>query len=1053
MRIVLDLQGAQTASTRNRGIGRYSLALAEAAIRNGGGHEFHIVLNSAYPESVEAIRGRFGALLGTEQIHVFDVLGPLQSSGWNEDPRRTVSEVCRETFLARLNPDVVHVSTLIEGMREDAVSSIGRTGVRIPTAVTLYDLIPLHDRSAYLREPGMEEWYLGRLEQLERADLLLAISQCSAEDAIGRLKIDPVRVVNIGAAADESFTRVSLSQREREELLASFGIAREFVMYTGGFDKRKNVDRLFAAFAGLPRSLRDRHQLVISCECPDSEQKRLRELGRSHGLPPDALVITGFVSDSNLAALYSLAKLFVFPSLDEGFGLPLLEAMRCGAPALASNRSSMPEIVRLEEAMFDPEESDSIRTSLLEALSDDKRLVALRENSREQARRFSWDKVARRAIAAFEELREREQSGEVPRPQARKLRLAYVSPLPPARTGIAAYSKQLLPHLARFYDIDAVVADDASVSASSEVAANCGVRVIGAEELLRRSADYDRVLYNFGNSEFHDYMIGLAETVAGTVILHDFDLSGLIRHHAFAAGGTDAEGELSWLAALHRSHGVAAALAWLDAEGEGVNRRASAYPCCGPIIGSSVGTVVHSEFARALARRWFVRERAERMTTVPLPCEVPDEIDREGARQRLGLSVDTRLLCSFGVIAPDKCVSDVLDGWMNSTAFAEGSRLVFVGGGSPEFLDQVQQEIAGRGLGDRVEITGWIDASRYRDFLAACDVAVQLRRASHGESSLTLLQCLSFGIATVANAAGSTSELSKRALRLLPEQFTREELRDAVDALCAGGPAVKRMRKAARALVRDGHDPAECGQRLIARIEDAYATHADVAAAVRPFVPQLPAPDVARLAQIIAESTRVRAAATVALDVSQWTLTTEGDGEARRAQLRAVAAALPPEWRLELIRFDDDTGGYVVAHRLLASLLNLLEPLASDDPVELSAGDFIVLTDGAPVSEPRLAALSHLRRGGVRLAVSVADVRDDRVAAMDPDDTIALFDGWLRLVAGAERIVCPSRSLADELLACIDALGLRRPAIEVSPAVEASDEGPQRARLVELLAG
>jgi glycosyltransferase involved in cell wall biosynthesis len=113
-------------------------------------------------------------------------------------------------------------------------------------------------------------------------------------------------------------------------------------------------------------------------------------------------VLTGFVSDDDLVALYNLCKLFVLPSLDEGFGLPALEAMRCGAPVVGSNRASIPEVIGLSDALFNPASPDDVTKKLNQALTDPRFRAYLREHSQRQACKFSWRLTARRALQAFE---------------------------------------------------------------------------------------------------------------------------------------------------------------------------------------------------------------------------------------------------------------------------------------------------------------------------------------------------------------------------------------------------------------------------------------------------------------------------------------------------------------------------------------------------------------------------------------------------------------------------------------------------------------------------
>ncbi len=148
--------------------------------------------------------------------------------------------------------------------------------------------------------------------------------------------------------------------------------------------------------------------------------------------------------------LYQAARLFVFPSLYEGFGLPLAEAIACGAPALAARTSSLVELVDDEAALFEPTDPRSIRDAIENALEDEELLRRLSEKQLHQ--RHTWAEVARRTASAYDELR-----GGTRRRVGRSRRVALVSPLPPQASGIAEYSGRLVKHLVRFCPIDAFV--------------------------------------------------------------------------------------------------------------------------------------------------------------------------------------------------------------------------------------------------------------------------------------------------------------------------------------------------------------------------------------------------------------------------------------------------------------------------------------------------------------------------------------------------------------------------------------------------------------------
>jgi glutaryl-CoA dehydrogenase len=162
-------------------------------------------------------------------------------------------------------------------------------------------------------------------------------------------------------------------------------------MYTGGIDQRKNIPALITAFASLPKQIINTHQLAIVCRARDEETAILRTCAREAGLPSDALVMTGFVSDKTLVELYNACKAFIFPSWYEGFGLPVLEAMRCGAVVIGANVSSIPEVIGRKDALFDPMSVLDMAQMIEKVLTDSEFLQSLRENAEIQSTKFNWD--------------------------------------------------------------------------------------------------------------------------------------------------------------------------------------------------------------------------------------------------------------------------------------------------------------------------------------------------------------------------------------------------------------------------------------------------------------------------------------------------------------------------------------------------------------------------------------------------------------------------------------------------------------------------------------
>ena len=414
MRIVIDMQGAQTES-RFRGIGRYTLAFAQAVVRNRGKHEVMLALSGLFPDTIDAIRTAFDGLLPQENICVWSAPGPVKAEHPDNGARRETAELIREAFLASLQPDVIHITSLFEGYVDDAVTSIGRFDAKTAVSVTLYDLIPLLNPDQYLTpNPRYATYYEHKIASLRQAQWMLAISEYSRQEGVHALNDDSGRIVNVGTAIGSEFQPLDLAPAPSAALLSRIGITRAMVLYTGGADERKNLPRLIEAWSALPASLRQSHQLLFAGRMPEGNIAEFRRIARDHGLQQDELLFSGYVSDPELVQLYNLCKLYVFPSWHEGFGLPALEAMACGAPVIGANTTSLPEVIGRDDALFDPYSVAGIRDKIQQALTDEIFRKSLCESGFQQVKKFTWDGTAARAIAAWESTILTDQEGSIP---------------------------------------------------------------------------------------------------------------------------------------------------------------------------------------------------------------------------------------------------------------------------------------------------------------------------------------------------------------------------------------------------------------------------------------------------------------------------------------------------------------------------------------------------------------------------------------------------------------------------------------------------------------
>ena len=399
-KILVDLQACQTES-RFRGLGRYALNMArELAIAAPG--RVHLLLNSAFPHTILELRQYFGAFVADEDIHVVEMLRRANDSEPKQRWRNDASALLREAYIAMIDPQVVFCPSYFEGYIDDAALSLNLLA-NVPVVVAKHDLIPLTMPDRYIAPyPDYGRHYLGKIEEVKTAAGLIAISQHAFDEAVDVLGVDAGRVINASEGADAQFRPLGLTEAQKQRRRNGLGLKQRFVLYTGGSDPRKNLGRLIDAFAGLSPAVRGDVQLVLAGSMPATDVDGLMHKARQARLGPDQFKLLGFVTDEQLVELFNLCEAFVFPSLHEGFGLPCLEAMQCGAATIGANTTSVPEVIGNPEALFDPHSVPAIAHKLEQVLADPQFRQELIARGLEQARRFSWAQSGRLALEFLE---------------------------------------------------------------------------------------------------------------------------------------------------------------------------------------------------------------------------------------------------------------------------------------------------------------------------------------------------------------------------------------------------------------------------------------------------------------------------------------------------------------------------------------------------------------------------------------------------------------------------------------------------------------------------
>jgi glycosyltransferase involved in cell wall biosynthesis len=349
-----------------------------AALRGTGGGYRQTGVSRYLTELIDALPQ---AMTSNDELALFGASSPRLSGS---PPSRIVWEQTVLPILAaRRRVDVLHGPV-------NVVPWLGR----VPSVVTLHDFAFLHypeHLSAQRRA-----WLVSATQRSARkAARVITVSQSTADDLSAWLELPAERIAVVPLAPSPSVAPL------RDDALAEFcrrqGIDRPFVLAVGTLEPRKNLPTLLRAFARVARELP--HDLVLV----GPEGWLSDELHRTIGdvRLGDRLRMTGFVSDADLGGWYSAADLFAFPSYYEGFGLPSLEAMRCGVPVVASDSSCFPEIVGDAGVLLDPRDIDGWAEALVTLLRDPARRAELVRRGRARAAGFTWSRTAAETYAVY----------------------------------------------------------------------------------------------------------------------------------------------------------------------------------------------------------------------------------------------------------------------------------------------------------------------------------------------------------------------------------------------------------------------------------------------------------------------------------------------------------------------------------------------------------------------------------------------------------------------------------------------------------------------------
>jgi glycosyltransferase involved in cell wall biosynthesis len=349
-------------------------------------------------------RGLITALLALESAHwyvIFAADGGVKASNWraaiDRDGVQFRTLPLTDEWLARLWHRL-RLPVPVEAITGPLDLFYSPDFVLPPTRRATRTLVTVHDLS-FLHYPGhfvpKLVRYLSQVvpRSVARADRVLADSRATRSDLIGRLAVEPDKVEVLYSGVDGRF-RPEEKPGERKHIRARYGLdERPYVLSVGTVQPRKNYARLIQAFSRMKTDV----QLLIA----GGHGWLYEEIVAEAEKHADRVRILGYVDDADLPALYRGATLFVFPSLYEGFGLPVLEAMACGVPAVCSNASSLPEVAGDAALLVDPHDTDELTSAMVRGLEDTALRQEMVAKGLAQAAGFTWEQAARQLLQAL----------------------------------------------------------------------------------------------------------------------------------------------------------------------------------------------------------------------------------------------------------------------------------------------------------------------------------------------------------------------------------------------------------------------------------------------------------------------------------------------------------------------------------------------------------------------------------------------------------------------------------------------------------------------------
>jgi len=289
------------------------------------------------------------------------------------------------------NIDIFHASTIMPPLK------------RAKLVVTIFDLAPIQFKEFFTKEAA--RYFTNYFKSIiPKADVVIAISNSTKNAVLEYFNIPEDRIQVTPLAANDNYKQISDSNIIRKAKVR-YGINRNYILFVGTLEPRKNLRNLIKAYSILPDYLKRNYALVL-CGKRGWYYEEIFRTVRELNLEGN-VIFTEYVPDKDIPLLMNGAKVFVYPSFYEGFGLPPLEAMACGTPVISSNVSSIPEVVGDAGILVNPKDVEELSDAIQRVLSNDQLRAQLSEKGLKHAGKFSWRQTAEKTVEVYNKVESR----------------------------------------------------------------------------------------------------------------------------------------------------------------------------------------------------------------------------------------------------------------------------------------------------------------------------------------------------------------------------------------------------------------------------------------------------------------------------------------------------------------------------------------------------------------------------------------------------------------------------------------------------------------------